>query len=180
MQQIIIKYITKLNKRTEMRTRIFICIFFVSSLFTAFSQAPYKNSIGGILGFTQGFSYKTFPVEDFAFQVDFGFRWSHYALGLDVNANLMYEKPIQNGFYWFIGGGLSLGPAFGGIVYDNNSTFGFRIGANAIGGAEYKFPQIPLTLQADIRPGISFFVGNGFFHPRFDYSFLNLSARYTF
>lgn len=174
-----------------MKTRLFICIFFVSSLFTAFSQAPYKKSIGGILGFTQGASFKTFPTNNLAIQVDLGFRISHYALGADVNGNFMYEQPIKIGFHWFVGGGLSLGPAFGGAIYDElyNKYFlsystvpsvGFKIGLNSIGGVEYKFPKIPLTLQADIRPGVSFYIWDGNFYPCFDYSFFNVSARYTF
>ncbi|MDD4208757.1 MAG: hypothetical protein PHI52_00260 [Bacteroidales bacterium] len=162
-----------------MKTKLFVCLFVVLGALSTQAQAPYKHSIGGILGFIEGGSYKTFVADNFAIQVDFGFRFSHYALGADVNGNFMYEQAIKNGFYWFAGGGLSVGPAFGGTVFSNN-PLGFRLGLNAIGGAEYKFAKIPLTLQADIRPGVAFYIYNNYFPVRFDYSFFNASARYTF
>lgn len=166
-----------------MKTKFFICLFLVIGALSTQAQAPYKHSIGGILGFIEGGSYKTFIADNLAVQLDFGFRFSHYASGADVNANFMFEKAIKNGFYWFAGGGVSLGPAFGGVVFDpllNTIPLGFKLGLNAIGGAEYKFAKIPLTLQADIRPGVAFYAWRGAFNPYFDYNFLNVSARYTF
>lgn len=165
-----------------MKTKFFICFFIVVGALSAHSQAPYKHSIGGILGFIEGGSYKTFVADNFAIQVDFGLRWAVVASGAEVNGNFMYEQAIKNGFYWFAGGGVSLGPAFGGTLFNpltNTSSIGFKLGLNAIGGAEYKFAKIPLTLQADIRPGVAFYIANGF-NPRFDYNFVNASARYTF
>lgn len=162
-----------------MKTKLFICLFVVLGALSTQAQAPYKHSIGGILGFIEGGSYKTFVADNFAIQVDFGFRWAHYASGAEVNGNFMYEQAIKKGFFWFAGGGLSVGPAFGGVVFGNN-PIAFKLGLNAIGGAEYKFAKIPLTLQADIRPGASFYIWNGNFKPYFDYNFLNASARYTF
>jgi len=166
-----------------MRTKFFISVFLLTGALSAFSQAPYKNSIGGIVGFIEGGSYKTFISDNFAIQVDLGFRWSHYAAGVEVNGNFMYEQAIKNGFHWLAGGGLSTGPAFGGILFNpltNTVPIGFKIGMNGIGGAEYKFKNIPLTLQADIRPGASFYIFNGGFNAYFDYNFVNASARYTF
>lgn len=161
-----------------MKTKIFILLFVVMSSLSLNAQTPYKHSIGGILGFMEGGSYKTFLGDNLAFQVDFGLHYSHYALGACANVNFMYEQAIKNGFYWFAGGGLSVGPTFGANLFSNNAV-GFKLGLNAIGGAEYKFAKIPLTLQADVRPGVTFYIWNGFF-PRFDYSLLNASARYTF
>ncbi len=167
-----------------MRKRIIIYLLLIIGSYSVSAQNPYKNSIGGIIGFIQGGSYKTFVSNNFAIQVDFGLKILHYAPGIDANGNFMYEQAIKDGFYWFAGGGLSLGPAFGGTVFtpnpSNNINVGFKFGINSIGGAEYKFKNIPLTLQADIRPGVLFYVGNAKYEPGFDYSFLNASARYTF
>ncbi|MFA7401935.1 MAG: hypothetical protein GX612_05940 [Bacteroidales bacterium] len=162
-----------------MKTKIIICLLVVMSSLSLNAQTPYKHSIGGIVGFMEGGSYKTFISDVFAIQVDFGLHFSHYALGGSVNGNFMYEQAIKNGFYWFAGGGLSVGPTFGANPFSNNPV-GFRLGLNGIGGAEYKFAKIPLTLQADVRPGVAFYIWGGGFYPRFDYSLLNASARYTF
>lgn len=158
-----------------MKTKFLICILLTTGMLSAFSQSPYKNSIGAISGLLNGGSYKTFVADNFAIQVDLGLRWAHYASGIEVNGNFMYEQPIKNGFHWFAGGGLSTGPAFGTFV-----PIGFQIGFNSIGGAEYKFKNIPLTLQADIRPGASFCIFAGNFNAYFDYNLVNASARYTF
>jgi hypothetical protein len=147
----------------------------ITGMLSAFSQAPYKNSIGGIAGFIDGGSYKTFVSDNFAIQVDFGLRWAHYGAGVHVNGNFMYEQPIKNGFHWFVGGGVSAGPTFGLLI-----PIGFNFGLNSIGGAEYKFKNIPLTLQADIRPGATFLIYSGGFPLYFDYNFVNASVRYTF
>jgi hypothetical protein len=166
-----------------MKTKFFIVLCIALSSLSIKAQTPYKHSIGGILGFFNGVSYKTFVDNNFAIQADLGMHVSHYMLGLNVNGNFMYEQAIQNGFYWFAGGGITLGPAFGYVrnyPANNQTLFGFRLGLNGIGGAEYKFNNIPLTLQADIRPGISFYMSNGGFFAFFDYNFLNASVRYTF
>lgn len=161
-----------------MKKNFLICLFVVVGALSAHSQAPYKHSIGGILGFINGGSYKTFVADNFAIQVDFGFPVHHIFLGAEANANFMYEQAIKNGFYWLAGGGVSLGG--GVILVGKYNPFGLKLGLNAMGGAEYKFTKIPLTLQADIRPGVAFYAGGGGFSPYFDYNFVNASARYTF
>lgn len=173
---IIYKIYQNIKLKKKMKTKLFICLFIVISSLSLKSQTPYRQSIGVVSGFIEGGSYKTFLADNFAFQADFGIRISLYALGAEVNGNFMYEQAIRNGFYWFAGGGLSLGPAFGGTF----NSVGFKLGLNSIGGAEYKFRNIPITLQADIRPGSSFYIYNNSFAARFDYNFLNASARYTF
>ena len=69
--------------------------------------------------------------------------------------------------YWFAGGGLSLGGWAG---------YG-KFGVNAIGGIEYKF-NIPLTIQADLRPGFGLAFGYGGSFPYFDWG-LCFGIRYT-
>lgn len=150
--------------------------------------APYNNAIGGTIGFMNGVSFKTFPTNHFAIQLDLGYRfivdyeYNAVPIVLTFNPNFMYEKACGNGFYWFIGGGLNVGGTLRHHhrvgVYDHAN---FVIGANVFGGAEYKFANIPLALQIDARPGF-FLFGNRHHDPfvLFDYNFFNVSARYTF
>ena len=145
---------------------------------TVNAQAPYKHSIGGTLGTMEAFSYKTFLTDNLAFSVDAGFKWTIGPATYDVwyngdhedghgrvspmtieaNPNFMYEAAaVSKGLHWLVGGGISLGYSWytnNGNYYDygrNTRVFG-KFGINAIGGIEYKF-NIPLTLQADFRPG---------------------------
>lgn len=146
-------------------------------------EPPYKHSVGGVLGFVNGFSYKGFVLNEFALQVDAGVGYGFPSyLNMKANLNLKFERYIKKGFYWFAGGGVSVGTALD--PYGYYSYYGYNapryfalIGLNAIGGVEYKFAKIPLTLQADMRPGVSFIIDAD---PQFDFNFLNISARYTF
>ena len=152
--------------------------------------APYDNAIGGTIGFMNGASFKTFPTNHFAIQLDLGYRfifdyldeYTKVPIVLTFNPNFMYEAACGNGFYWFIGGGFNIGgtlphPQHAGRYYHGNFVFG----VNAFGGAEYKFANIPLALQVDARPGFFLFANP---HLKafelFDYNFFNVSARYTF
>ena len=120
-----------------MKKKIIICIFIIIGSYNLHAQNPYDNSIGGIVGFLNGGSYKAFITDNLAFQVDFGFKSLHYAFGLEANVNLMYEGAIKDGFYWFAGAGISGGPAFGEkiITFQNtNDRFVvFKMGVNCIG-----------------------------------------------
>lgn len=159
-----------------------IVAFMFMSLYNLKAQdAPYKHSVGGVVGFIDGFSYKGFLLNNLAIQADAGFGIGFPYMNTKVNVNLMYEKYIKKGFYWFAGGGVSGGYAFGGVATFLGTTFNSYglLGVNAIGGAEYKFAKIPLTLQADIRPGVGFYLNSSDHPVGFDYNFLNISARYT-
>lgn len=130
------------------------------------AQAPYKHSVGATLISINGVSYKTFLTDKLALSIDGGFKWTvspvmgYAAVPLtgEVNPNLMYEAGAgPQGLYWFAGGGISLGGWTGA------GKFGF----NAIGGVEYKFSDVPLTLQGDFRPGFGLafnsFAASGYF-----------------
>lgn len=145
-----------------------------TSVVSLHAQAPYKHSIGGIVGSYYGASYKTFLFDNFSLQVDCGAKLL-YSWTFDLNPNLMLEKEIKNiGLYWFVGGGASIG-----LGYYHLNNFAFKIGLNAIGGVEYKFAKIPLTIQADIRPGFGTGFGSGGAYPFFDWASC-ASVRYTF
>ena len=172
---------------------LFIGLVLVALGTTTYAQAPYKHSIGGVIGTFYGVSYKTFAFsEKLPLQVDLGTKmsfWGGLRWGLDVNPNLMYQQPISNiGLHWFAGGGVSLGYAFrrGGhylLDYDYNyrGYYGYgygRFGVNAIGGVEYKF-KFPLTVQADFRPGFGLLFRKNDTNPYFDWG-VAVSARYAF
>ena len=166
---------------------------------TIFAQKPYNNSVGGVVGFIEGFSYKGFPMDNFAIQADAGYSVWNYHIGssLKANANFMYEGNIGKGWHWFAGGGISLGLCFWKDGYWRHSDWHYYhpvyFGINAIGGAEYKFANIPLTLQADVRPGVFFYTHkyntwninydekvHTELVPAFDCNLVQISARYTF
>ena len=155
-----------------------VCLFvsittIMGSVIFVKAQSPYTHSIGGIAGSYFGASYKAFLLEDFALQIDCGAKLLNY-WSFDINPNLMMEKEIKNiGLYWFAGGGASTG--FGYYYRDHPVA---KIGLNAIGGVEYKFAKIPLTVQADIRPGFGIGFGGGVY-PFFDWASC-ASVRYTF
>ena len=154
-------------------------------MLTVNAQAPYRHSIGATLGNMEAFSYKTFFTENFAFSVDAGVKWTVGAAHIyhrgnnnypgyvwpftvEVNPNFMYEAAAgPKGLHWFVGGGVSAGYSRSAIynsqydAYDarfSYHSFG-KLGVNAIGGVEYKF-NIPLTLQADLRPGFGMLLFN--------------------
>ena len=149
--------------------------------------APYDNAIGGTIGFMNGPSFKTFPTNHFAIQLDLGYRfildyeYNAVPIVLTFNPNFMYESACGNGFYWFIGGGFNIGGTLPHPHHDGRYQHGnFVFGLNAFGGAEYKFANIPLALQVDARPGFFLFASQHEPFVLFDYNFFNISARYTF
>lgn len=150
--------------------------------------APYNNAVGATIGFMNGFTFKTFPTNHFAIQLDMGYRfiadyhWGGVPVVLSFNPNFMYEQSCGNGFFWLIGGGLNVGGSLGSHRYASYRYSNFVFGVNVIGGAEYKFAKIPLALQIDARPGFFLFANHHYHDPYilFDYNFFNATARFTF
>ena len=97
---------------------------------------------------------------------------------LIVHPNGMYEQNFHTtkyaSLYWFAGGGLSLGYSF-----SNHFRNCGQFGLNAIGGVEFAFANVPLTLQLDFRPGYGLLYNKNVSHNFFDWA-LNLSFRYCF
>lgn len=78
----------------------------------------------------------------------------------EANPNVVYQAEISNGFSWFVGGGVSLGMTKPFAGKDNGISYTYvgaplmgKFGVNAIGGAEYKFANVPLAISLDFRPG---------------------------
>lgn len=140
----------------------------------------YKTSIGGRLGPSYGATIKHFFAPKVAIE---GLITGRYTGGWygniygrngftpGVSGTLLFEWhfPIGRveGFYWFIGGGFHAG------VWDNPAYP--LIGLDAIGGIEYTFRNIPLTLQADLKPAFHIFDRQWVWYDEFA-----ISARYTF
>lgn len=173
-------------------------------MLTMNAQAPYRHSIGATLGNMEAFSYKTFFTENLAFSVDAGFKWTVssarilykpqnfgwrgtiWPMSIEVNPNLMYEAATgAKGLHWFAGGGVSAGYSWCAVyrsqynAYDDSYTYQAygKLGINAIGGVEYKF-NIPLTLQADFRPGFGLLFNKNYTINYFDWA-VCVGVRYT-
>lgn len=173
-------------------------------MLTVNAQAPYRHSVGATLGNMEAFSYKTFLTENLAFSIDAGFKWTvssariinkfnHTAwpgtiwpMTIEANPNFMYEAPAgTSGLHWFAGGGLSCGYSWNAIYHNHYDAYYYdyayysfaKIGVNAIGGIEYKF-KIPLTLQADFRPGYGLLINRAYSINYFDWS-VCVGVRYT-
>lgn len=174
----------------------------------AHAQAPYKEGVGATLGTTQAFSYKFFPANHFAIQVDLGTKYCYvygsHLWSAEVAPNFMYEGRLYKGLYGFAGLGGSIGyngqPFYyiiglapGDAGYNPNpdpgdpnpnsvsrrSVHNCKAGANGFFGLEYKF-DFPLALQLDFRPGYRcIFASNKFADHKFDWG-LDLGVRYTF
>lgn len=175
------------------------CIFF--SALTLNAQKPYKHSVGAIAGTMNGFSYKTFLTDNIALSADLVVKicptsykededlaYTMNFYDFELNPNVMYEKNIFKGLYWFAGGGVSMGYNFkwsAMMLFSGYTKYG-KFGVNAIGGVEYKF-NAPVTVQFDFRPGYGLlfspytYKNKKYFEKEhyFDWG-IGLSIRYTF
>lgn len=154
-------------------------------------SAQKRNEIGGIVGMTNGLSFKHFGTEKFASQTDFGvgiryapFSAYGYAMVFNcwdfhLNQNFMYQTEVStypNGALdFYIGAGFTLGEV---NDYGNNSCVGGILGLNVILGFEYLFEN-PVSFSFDFRPGYGLFFDYDSAYSAFDWT-LNISLRYRF
>ena len=168
---------------------ILLIAFFAGALLQANAQAPYKHGIGVTLGTTQAVSYKTFPCDHFAIQLDFGTKYCYvygtHLWSAELAPNFMYEGRLAGDLYGLVGVGGSIG-------YTWNKLFGYfnefgqqwsrhnaKGGANGIFGLEYLIDTY-LAFQFDFRPGYRcIFNFDGLTDHTFDWG-LNFGLRYTF
>lgn len=169
----------------------------VSIALTAQAQAPYQHSIGATVGFsTEAISYKTFPTDHFAIQLDLGPKYNHCIilgygsrhLSMEIAPSFMYEGHFVKGLFGFVGGGFSLGFTWWpSVSYYVSYSPDMQIhnimgkgGVHSIIGLEYKF-DIPLTLQVDFRPGYFFQFNHEFIGDHtFEWGLPSIGVRYTF
>jgi hypothetical protein len=164
---------------------LFISLF-IGMMMPVRAQAPYRHGIGATIGTTQAFSYKVFPCNHFAIQLDLGTKYCYvygsHLWSLELAPNFMYEGHFTAGLYGFAGLGGSIGynwQPFSYIHYgDHVSRHNAKGGLNGIFGLEYKF-EIPLALQFDFRPGYRCVFNRYFDDHKFDWG-LNFGVRYTF
>lgn len=162
-------------------------LLFVGASLPLHAQAPYRHSLGATLGTTQALSYKTFPTNHFALQIDLGpkycYVYGNHLWSLELAPNFMYEGRLKGNLYGFVGGGISWGYALKRYTYYDaygmqSSNINLKGGVNGFFGLEYKF-NIPLTLQFDFRPGFRGAFNQYFGEFCFDWG-LNFGVRYTF
>ena len=167
---------------------ILVFALFATTLFHANAQAPYKHSIGVTLGTTQAISYKTFPCNHFAIQLDLGTKYCYvygtHLWSLELAPNFMYEGRLGGNLYGLVGLGGSIGYTWRSYLYiDSYGIYRYshrngKGGVNGIFGLEYKFP-VPLVLQFDFRPGYRCVFTRYFGEHCFDWG-VNFGVRYTF
>lgn len=168
-----------------------VAVLISAAGFTQVTGGDYKAGIGLRLG--GGYydlvaaSLKVFPRVQSAFEFNLGIKpwglYTSYGRHTFVSASASYQHhfPISNieGFKWFIGGGLTAYNSFS----SDEDVRGVGLAIFPTGGVEYKFPEIPLAVSADLRPSVSLF---DTFDKRFkkynDFYFGNfgIAARYTF
>jgi hypothetical protein len=172
--------------KISMKAAIIAVLLFNGS-FILKAQAPYKMSIGGIVGNMEGASFKLFFADKLAFQTDLGVKFVTAQLSdepnhnsatpfstFEVNSHVMFENNIKSSetgqLLWFIGVGASIGYQF-----EKNGKFG----GNIISGIEYSLVNTPISLQIDYRPGFGMLFRQNAIQPYFDWGFA-LSMRYNF
>lgn len=172
-----------------MRLKLTLTIAFVSLTSALFAQSTYKQAIGARVSSASSYdvfaaSYKVFAVGNGAFEFNLGIggdRYHHHEhryRSTAVSASAAYQhhfdiKPVP-GLKWFVGGGVT--------ILHTSSKFddykGVSVGLFPTGGADYKFPKIPLNVSADWRP--TFLVARTDQYGRFIGDGFGVSARYTF
>lgn len=181
----------------------FLAILLIVSSKETHAQKNYDTSIGLRLGPSYGFSVKHFFAERIAFEGLVTSRYFGHGLrgvpgvpgglpkgnayghwnstpGINLTALFEWHFPIGKvkGFNWFIGGGAHIG-IWGGYdghpYFDNEDRPYILTGLDVVGGVEYTFEKIPLTLQLDIKPSFHFVEYFGIW-----YDEVGLTARYVF
>lgn len=147
------------------------------------SGDSYTTSIGLRGGFTSGITFKHFIKSNAALEFILGSRWHGF------NIAGLYELHKANAFNvseltWEYGGGIRIGSYPGRWYYrdcddpwDSDCDGSYNrsvivIGLVGIGGLEYKFREIPITLSLDLMPYFDFIGWGGGFMDG------SLSARY--
>jgi hypothetical protein len=105
---------------------------------------------GGGVGNDSEITFQT-PLDQNRGELDLGFgnrgKFSYWKLtGL-----YQWVKPIDGGFYWYLG----LGPSVGSWAHDYNNESGIFLAAALNLGVEYNFSEIPLQISIDTRPELS-------------------------
>jgi hypothetical protein len=137
---------------------LFVCVSY------AFSQ-DYKTGIGLRGGWTSGLTVKTFLKESKAleFILSNGWRYRGWQItGLYEVHKPAFAKDDVEGLFWLYGAGLHFGGGYswshwhGGVNGYWHEHHYSAFGIDGILGIEYKIPDIPFTVGADIKPFLDF------------------------
>lgn len=115
----------------------------------------YGNAIGIKFGTYSGITYKLFVSRENA--IEAGFTFGNNTLGFTGSYQFFFpikEVPHLN---WFVGGGghLIFISGHNSLWNDSNHDNNIALGVNGVGGVEYKFPEIPLNIGAELGPCIN-------------------------
>ncbi|MBU1372914.1 MAG: hypothetical protein KKG25_04875 [Bacteroidetes bacterium] len=144
-----------MKKSILLLSAIFLFVLGTSS--NVLAQANYKTGIGirgG--GYENGISIKHFTNSSTAIEGIIGFRPGVFIVtGLYEKHAVAFSEPSVN---WFYGAGAHIGGINGGRYYKRYSNDyyyannGILLGADGILGLEWKIPEIPFALSADLHP----------------------------
>jgi hypothetical protein len=118
------------------------------------AQSDYKVGVGIRAGWPTGVSAKYFFSDSWAVEAIGTGRYR----GIGLTFLLEKHKPLGEDFNWYFGGGLH-GTFYSGQYYNgphkkyyDEDTFSW--GLDGVGGLEYVFSNIPISISADIKPAI--------------------------
>lgn len=134
----------------------------------------YGNAIGIKLGTYNGITYKLFLNQETA--IEAGFTFGNNTLGFTGSYQKFFPVKEVPHLNWFLGGGGHLifvsGHNYIWNDYDHNNNI--ALGVNGVAGVEYKFPNIPINIGAEVGPYINL-ANETMFNGMF-----GIFARYTF
>ena len=157
-----------------MRISAITILSLILSAFTAKAQ-DYHTGLGLRASMAPGITVKHFFTTNLAGEGILTARWG----GFNATGLAEWHLPVfdTEGFYFFYGGGAHLGVWDSGRDYYGTTTDGTRffLGVDGIIGLEYAFPDIPLSIGLDWKPGMNILSDFGFF-----FDDLAISLRYLF
>jgi hypothetical protein len=151
-----------------MTKKIFFLAVFSLMAFSAFSQA-YKGAVGVRGGWSSGFTGKYILKEGMGIEgiVSTGYRYRGWqVVGLFELYKPAFTEKVE-GLFWFYGGGAHFGSGYHYVHYHNNNNgwgwggtyhdhYYSSFGIDGIFGMEFKIPDIPFIVGADVKPFVDF------------------------
>jgi hypothetical protein len=136
------------------RIFILLSLLFLISTSKSLAQSDYKFGVGLRVGWPTGVSAKYFFSQSWAVE---GIGTGRFR-GIGLTLLLQKHKPLGDDFKWYYGGGFH-GSFYSGQYYNgphkkyyDEDTFSW--GLDAVGGLEYVFSNIPISISADIKPAL--------------------------
>ena len=128
---------------------VVVALLFIAT--ATVSAQQYTTGVGARLGFDNGFTIKHFFAQTSAVEGLLAVSSNYFQLG----GLYEFQKPIEgaSGLEWYLGVG-----AHSGSITKNRSSYdsSFLLGADIIGGLEYKIPAVPFSLSLDWKPTFNF------------------------